>query len=87
MSKTLEYDCSMCGVHLICNGEGIPELKICWSCKEKYGFLRNMIHNYIKENLRISARRPACSYGYGGDSVDIELLLDGETISSESFDV
>lgn len=77
MSKTLEYDCSMCGVHLIAAGDTIPEPKVCWSCKEKYGFFQKMIEDYLKKHLRVHV------YSEDSSHVRVELKLDGEILDAD----
>jgi len=49
---------------------------------------REELITYLKENLKIVVSETGSdSYGYGGQYVDVSLMLEGEVISSDSFSV
>ena len=81
-SELFDYDCSICGVHLI--GTSLPEEKICINCIDKFAQMKPLIEkvamDLIKEKLQIYIyKRMGC--------IEVELQFDKEIIDRDRIDL
>lgn len=58
------------------------EEKFCWDCKKKHEFFQKMIHDYIKENLKLTLKREC-----GSNFIYLYASIEDEEIYQDCVDI